>query len=313
MDHLLNDSADEWLCEALDNIARNLNMRPEEDAILCELLDEIEYSIGQNNLSQVAPVVNNGAGAESMDWTSTDESYEEIQTGHIGNGYGFVQNGIETVEPMDWTSTAEPYGVIQSGYNENGHVFTQQNIEAMEPMESMERPYTAEEMAAMDEIIRELNTAQPLNNVQNEYAIQTGAGTSSNDDPHSTIVTTATRSFQKFSLTGTSYSLKIPPEMWIRKLLDDIIHYFKTNSSVAVRSNDRVGLTLKNNIAHENPLYISLRRADQLNADVIFDHIMKVFDSNKEFFLNGSLEINFDHIKIPHGAGRITRTRSNKY
>ena len=40
---------------------------------------------------------------------------------------------------------------------------------------------------------------------------------------------------------------------------------------------------------------------------MILEHIMNIFDSNKKFFLNGHLNVNFDHIQLPHGSGRTIR------
>lgn len=54
-------------------------------------------------------------------------------------------------------------------------------------------------------------------------------------------------------------------------------------------------------------VYISLRRSDQLSVDVILEQIMVFFDSNKEFFLNGEMAVEFHHIKMPQGGGRVTR------
>lgn len=68
-------------------------------------------------------------------------------------------------------------------------------------------------------------------------------------------------------------------------------------------------MSLSNTVCGTGPIYISLRRADQMSADVVFDHIMRIYDSNKEFFLNGHLNVNFDHCILPHGSGnpRIKR------
>lgn len=97
------------------------------------------------------------------------------------------------------------------------------------------------------------------------------------------------------------------PVTWLRKLFDGIIRSFKNSSSIVVNSGDRIGISLRNNLLDRDPVYISLRRADQMDVDVVFDHIMKIFDSNKDFFLNGELVILFDHIQMPHGSGRVIR------
>ncbi len=123
--------------------------------------------------------------------------------------------------------------------------------------------------------------------------------------------------YKKFNMTGKCYSLEInnstlkdesDAETWMRKILNGVIDYFKNSSKINVKPGDRVGMSFRNNKFDENPIYIGLIRFDQLGPDVVFDHIIKVFGSNKEFFLNGYLEVTFDHIQMPHGSGRIVRS-----
>lgn len=85
-------------------------------------------------------------------------------------------------------------------------------------------------------------------------------------------------------------------EKWLVDLLNGIIKYFLNTSKIDVRPADRVGMTLMNTVCGTEPVYISLRRADQMSAEVVLDQILKIFDSNKEFFLNGHLTVQFDHI-----------------
>lgn len=120
--------------------------------------------------------------------------------------------------------------------------------------------------------------------------------------------------YKKFNMQGVYYSLLVNTpdptmgsEEWLLALLNAVICYFKRSSKIDVKSGDRIGMSLRNTELNTDPVYISLRRADQLEGYVILDHIMKIFDSNKEFFINGHLTIQFDHIQMPHGTGRVTR------
>lgn len=129
------------------------------------------------------------------------------------------------------------------------------------------------------------------------------------------VIEESTHRYRRFNMFGTNYSLEVfmpaqgfVAEIWVRDLLSGIISYFKNNSEVSVRPGDYVSLSFRNNIFDENPLYMSLVRADQLVPDLIFKRIMQVYGSNKEFFINGYLEAIFDHIRMPHGAGRIARS-----
>lgn len=45
-----------------------------------------------------------------------------------------------------------------------------------------------------------------------------------------------------------------------------------------------------------------------MTAEVILDQIIRIFDSNKDFFLNGHLAVQFDHVQVPHGGTLIKRS-----
>lgn len=123
------------------------------------------------------------------------------------------------------------------------------------------------------------------------------------------------RYYKKFEMQGVYYTLDVNdpdpemnPEEWLLSLINSVITYFKTHSDITVRPGDRIGMSLRNNDLSTEPVYISLRRTDQLEGYVVLDQIKKIFDSNKEFFLNGHLSIQFDHVQMPHGSGgRVTR------
>lgn len=92
-------------------------------------------------------------------------------------------------------------------------------------------------------------------------------------------------------MNGMCFTIKIrepdssvDPVEWLRNLIDGVINLFKNSSKIDVSLSDRIGMSLNNSLYDKNPIYISLRRADQMDPDMVFDHIMKIFDSNKEFF-----------------------------
>lgn len=112
----------------------------------------------------------------------------------------------------------------------------------------------------------------------------------------------------------TRYDIKVAdpdptmnPEQWIRNLLQGILDHFIDNN--IIKSVDKIGLTLTNKSCETEPVYISIRPLSEINIDVILEQVMQIFDSNKDFFLNGHLEAIFDHITMPSGSGddRITR------
>jgi len=110
----------------------------------------------------------------------------------------------------------------------------------------------------------------------------------------------STRLYKKFKTQGVHYTMEIPTpklkstraaEPWLNDLITGIIHYLLSDSEIEIRAGERIGLTLNNIALGTDPIYISPRRPDQLSADVVLNQIMAVFDSNKDFFLNGFLII----------------------
>jgi hypothetical protein len=48
---------------------------------------------------------------------------------------------------------------------------------------------------------------------------------------------------------------------------------------------------------------ISLRRRDQLKADVVWSVLGKVIQNNARFALTDCLEVHLDHVRMPAGNG----------
>lgn len=153
---------------------------------------------------------------------------------------------------------------------------------------------------------------QPISDNSNDVG-QYGAGIIHQDTLFS-VLRKSERNYKKFKAQGVYYTMVIPkpdpkqnPAIWLEQLLDGIIAYFVSNSTLNISPGDRVGMTLSNTLLNSEPVYISLRRADQMSASVVMDNIMNVFASNKAFFLNGYLTVQFDHVQLPFGAGRVRR------
>lgn len=96
---------------------------------------------------------------------------------------------------------------------------------------------------------------------------------------------------------------RLNPEDWLTDLIIGIIDYFFKTSTIEIKPGDRLGMSLRNSVTGTEPVCISLRRADQLSAEIVLDQIIRIFDSNKDFFLNGYLTVQFDHVQLPHGSG----------
>ena len=89
-----------------------------------------------------------------------------------------------------------------------------------------------------------------------------------------TVLRKSERYYQKLHTQGVYYSLEIPPpdakmnpEDWLTDLIIGIINYFLSTNKIEIRPGDRVGMSLRNSSCGTEPVYISLRRSDQLSAE----------------------------------------------
>jgi len=75
---------------------------------------------------------------------------------------------------------------------------------------------------------------------------------------------------------------------------------------------DLVGLRIRNTENVQDKLVgISLRRRDQLKADVVWSVLGKFIQNNARFALTNRLDVHLDHVRMPAGKGRVkTKGRS---
>jgi hypothetical protein len=73
-----------------------------------------------------------------------------------------------------------------------------------------------------------------------------------------------------------------------------------------VPGRDLIGLKIRNTEnVHDNGIGISLRRQNQLKADVVLSVLGKVIQSNARFGLTDRLEVHLDHVRMPVGNGGV--------
>ena len=73
---------------------------------------------------------------------------------------------------------------------------------------------------------------------------------------------------------------------------------------------DLVGLRIRNTEnVQDKVVGISLRRRDQLKADVVWSVLGKVIQSNARFALTDRLEVHLDHVGMPAGNGNGVKTK----
>jgi len=122
-------------------------------------------------------------------------------------------------------------------------------------------------------------------------------------------------SFPKFNTTGRSFLIKFnslgeeqDPITYLKECITALTNYLVDK----VPDRDLVGLRIRNNEnVQDRVVGISLRRRDQLKADVVWSVLEKVIQINARFALTDRLEVHLDHVRMPAGNGRVkTKGRS---
>lgn len=96
----------------------------------------------------------------------------------------------------------------------------------------------------------------------------------------------------------------LPSEDLMVDMFDTILQ--RQQEAVSAKDSDRVIMEISNSENSENPLWFSLRRADQITGRVILDKLGRVLNSNQAFMADGQLRVNYIHIPTPEQGGRRT-------
>ena len=117
------------------------------------------------------------------------------------------------------------------------------------------------------------------------------------------------KSFPKFNTTGRSLLIKFnlpgeeqDPTTYLKECITALTNYLVDK----VPDRDLVVLRIRNTEnVQDKVVDISLRRRDQLKADVVWSVLGKVIQSNARFALTDRLEVHLDHVRMPAGNGRV--------
>ncbi|XP_052125924.1 uncharacterized protein LOC127749915 [Frankliniella occidentalis] len=100
----------------------------------------------------------------------------------------------------------------------------------------------------------------------------------------------------------------LPSEALMTSMFDKVLERQRT--AVGSKDDDMVVLEIANNHNVENPLWFSMRRADQLSGQVVIDKLSRVLNSNQQFFSDGQMTVSYIHVPTPEAGGRRTHGRS---
>ncbi|KAK3931295.1 putative DNA polymerase [Frankliniella fusca] len=102
----------------------------------------------------------------------------------------------------------------------------------------------------------------------------------------------------------------LPSEEVMEGLFDTVLQ--RQREAVSAKDDDRVIVEIQNAENVDNPLWFSMRRADQINGRVVLDKLARVFNSNQAFMAQGQLKVSYIHIPTPEAGGRRTNRVANE-
>ena len=116
------------------------------------------------------------------------------------------------------------------------------------------------------------------------------------------------KSFPKFNTAGRSLLIKFnslgeeqDPTTYLKEWITALTNYLVDK----VPDSDLVGLRIRNTENVQGKVVgISLRRREELKADVVWSVLGKVIQGNARFALTDRLEVHLDHVRMPAGNGR---------
>ncbi|XP_026286850.1 uncharacterized protein LOC113212391 [Frankliniella occidentalis] len=103
----------------------------------------------------------------------------------------------------------------------------------------------------------------------------------------------------------------LPSEQLMIDMFDTILK--RQREATHAKDDDRVILEIQPSEDTQNPLWFSMRRADQFSGQVIIDKLSRVLNSNQNFISSeGTLTVSYIHIPIPEAGGRRTKRVPNE-
>jgi hypothetical protein len=124
------------------------------------------------------------------------------------------------------------------------------------------------------------------------------------------------KSFPKFNTTGRCLLIKFNSQgeeqdttTYLKECITALTKYLVDK----VPDSDLVGFRIRNTENVQDKLVgFSLRRRDQLKADVVWSVLGKVIQSNARFALTDRLEVHLDHVRMPAGNGKLAEKRKGR-
>ena len=167
-----------------------------------------------------------------------------------------------------------------------------------------------------DPLIRSIN--------ENEVLNQAGRGQKrKNDDDEDEglqqdyyqMETTRKHHVKKFGMTATTHTVRLNNGLKDVDLLESqqrahtIFHHMLEDVTTNMKPNDQVRFVLRSDQL-QTPISIPFLPVEKLTTEKVLSHVEKVVQSNEEFRLNDTVNIDITHVEMPQGSGRSNVKRT---
>ena len=121
---------------------------------------------------------------------------------------------------------------------------------------------------------------------------------------------------QKFNMTAKNYGVHFNNVLHNVDLLESrnrtygIFDHLLRDVTEGMNPNDQVRFVLSSNQL-QTPIAIPFCSLEELTTEKVLSHVEKVVQSNEEFRLNNTVNIDVIRVEMPRGSGRLKRTTLN--
>ena len=157
------------------------------------------------------------------------------------------------------------------------------------------------------------------NREQAEEVINDGAGTSTDEIGDNSVFTETDVKqvkVKKFNTTGTDYTVQFTDTFSQLELsqyhdrLHEIFESLLNTVTVDIPVNDQVRFVFQSPLL-EHPISLPFMPRQRLTTERVLAEIERVIQSNHEFRLNDSVNVNLIHVEMPHWGTRTKRSKIN--
>ena len=238
-------------------------------------------------------------------WNNSEEDDDVIRSINEGE----VLNQIRPVQSDEnvWNNSEEDDDVIRS-INE-GEVLNQ-----IRPVQSDENVWNNSEED--DDLIRSINEDEVLNQIGRGEKRKSDDQDQEPQQDYYQIKPVGEHHSQKFNMTAKNYSVHFNNVLDDVNLLESrnrtygIFDHLIKDVTQGMNLTDQVRFVLKSNQL-QFPISLPFCLLEELTTEKVLSHVEKVVQSNEEFRLNDTVNIDVIHVAMPQGSGKRRRNIVN--